>query len=73
MLKKEMYKPKNSKYLAQFRQGSGVLGMNAIDFYHDKEGNIIKYSWANGGGDMNIVGEVPEAIDGFFKLEVEND
>ena len=51
-------------YLAKFRQGSGVMAMNAIDFYKE-DGRIIKHRWANGGGDKKEVKEVPESIEGY--------
>jgi len=53
--------------IAQFRQGKGSMGQNAIDFYQTDKG-ILKHSWAMGGEDKVIVDSVPESIEGFIKL-----
>ena len=55
-------------YLAEFRQGTGSLAQNAIDFY-EEDGKIIKHSWAMGGGDTVVVDTVPASIDGYIKKE----
>jgi len=55
--------------LAQFRQGQGSMGQNAIDFYLDDDGKIIKHSWAMGGSSKSVVSSVPKSIDGYIKLK----
>jgi hypothetical protein len=52
------------QYLAKFRQGSGPMAMNAIDYYMDN-GEIIEHKWAMGGGSKKIVESVPDKIDGY--------
>lgn len=52
------------EYIAKFRQGSGSMAMNAIDYYKE-EGKIIKHSWAMGGSDKKEVDRVPEFIPGY--------
>ena len=52
------------KYIKRFRQGSGVMAMNAIDYYI-KGGKIIEHSWANGGSSKKVVAAVPKAIKGY--------
>ena len=56
-------------YLAKFRNGSGSLGMNAIDFYREN-GNLIKHEWAMGGETKKRVDTVPNQIDGYIKLRL---
>lgn len=56
------------EYLAKFRQGSGAMGQNAIDFYKDEDGNFIKHSWAMGGESKDIVKSVPVEIDGYIAV-----
>jgi hypothetical protein len=51
-------------YIKKFRQGSGCIGMNAIDYYKEK-GKIIKHSWAMGGSSKEEVDSVPLEIDGY--------
>jgi len=53
--------------LAAFRQGSGPMGMNAIDFYEDN-GKIIKHEWAMGGSSKKEVKKVPDKIEGYTQL-----
>ena len=55
-------------YLAKFRQGSGPMAMNAIDFYMEG-GKIIKHSWAMGGSSKKTVKYVPGTIDGYTKID----
>lgn len=54
-------------YIARFRQGSGPMAMNAIDYYKE-EGKIIEHSWAMGGSSKKVVDSVPEEIKGYEKL-----
>jgi len=58
--------------LAQFRKGFGPMGQNAIDFYHDDEGKIIRHDWAMGGSIRTIVATVPKSINGYRKLTSED-
>ena len=55
-------------YLAKFRQGSGPMAMNAIDFYME-DGKIIRHSWAMGGSSKKTVKSVPDAIEGYTKID----
>ena len=59
------------KLIASFRQGSGPMAMNAIDFYETVDG-IIKHEWAMGGESKKIVNSVPEEIKGYEKISVED-
>lgn len=59
----------NKEMLAEFRQGSGSMGQNAIDFYLDERGKIIRHEWAMGGGIRTTVSTVPESINGYRKLK----
>ena len=43
------------KYLAKFRQGHGTMAQNAIDYYKDEDGKIVKHCWAMGGDDKTLV------------------
>jgi len=48
--------------LAQFRQGSGVMGMNAIDYWLQKDGKTIRrHEWSQGGEGWRTVDKVPES------------
>jgi hypothetical protein len=58
------------EYLAKFRQGSGPLAMNAIDFYRE-DGVIIEHSWAMGGETKIITTSVPDIIEGFERVGIE--
>lgn len=55
------------KYLAKFRQGNGPINVNAIDYYINDKGEIIKHSWAMGGETKKVVDSVPESIAGYIK------
>ena len=57
-------------YIAKFRQGSGAMGMSAIDFYR-VNGAIVRYHWSMGGGEKSIVDTVPDEIEGYVKLKTE--
>ena len=46
------------KLVAEFRQGSGPMGMNAIDFYDDN-GKIVKQSVAMGSAVRKEVAKRP--------------
>jgi hypothetical protein len=59
-------------YIAKFRQGSGPMCMNAIDYYW-KDGGIIRHSWAMGGSTKTQVYTVPEEIDGYRKINIEDE
>lgn len=54
------------EYIACFRQGRGVLAMNAIDYYREN-GKIIRHSWEMGGEDFSQVENVPENIEGYTR------
>ena len=56
------------KYLARFRQGSGPMGQNAIDFYLNSKGKIVKHCWAMGGSKKSIASKVPKSIKGYERL-----
>lgn len=53
--------------IAEFRQGSGSIAQNAIDYYQTDKG-ILKHSWAMGGESKNIVESMPESIEGYERL-----
>ena len=57
------------EYLAKFRQGSGGMAMNAIDFYLENR-NIIKHAWAMGGETKKQVYHVSNEINNFLKVEL---
>ena len=57
----------NKTYLAKFRQGSGAMGMNAIDFYRE-DGEIVKHKWSMGGESFDKVNIVPTRIEGYKKI-----
>lgn len=54
-------------YLAKFRQGSGPMAMNAIDYYRE-DGRIIKHHWAMGGETKKEVNIVPTNINGYRRI-----
>lgn len=56
------------KYLARFKQCSGPMGQNSIDFYLNDKGKIIKHCWAMGGSSKSVVLSVPESIESYDKL-----
>jgi hypothetical protein len=58
----------DKKYLAKFRQGNNPMSMNAIDYYIDDSGNIIKHAWAMGGETRTVVESVPDKIDGYERI-----
>ena len=55
------------KLIAEFRQGSGPMEMNAIDYYENENGTITKHSWAMGGSSEKIVDTVPEEVSGYIR------
>lgn len=60
---------KDVEYLARFRQGSGAIAMNAIDYYKEK-GAIVKHEWAMGGETKQKVDCVPTKIDGYKRIDL---
>lgn len=58
-------------YLAKFRQGSGAMAMNAVDFYTEN-GKIIKHQWAMGGESHEEVLAVPTYVDGYKKIALQH-
>ena len=67
-LKSQLNKKRNKDNLiAEFRQGSGFMAQNAIDYYQTDKG-ILKHSWAMGGESKKIVESVPKSIDGYERL-----
>ena len=55
------------KYIKRFRQGVGIIAMNAIDYYIDN-GEIIEHKWANGGSSKKTVTTVPKNIKGYEEI-----
>ena len=52
--------------LAQFRQGKGVMGTNAIDYWLQKDGVTIRRNeWSQGGDEWRTVDKVPESEIGY--------
>ena len=54
--------------VASFRQGSGAMAMNAIDYYTCCDGRILKHNWAMGGEDWSMSLRVPDEIPGYVRL-----
>ena len=48
----------------KFRQGSGPMAINAIDYYM-KDGKIIEHKWGMGGSSKKVVDKFPSKIDGY--------
>jgi hypothetical protein len=59
----------SKEYLAKFRQGSGPMALNAVDYY-EENGKIIKHMWAMGGETKKEVDRVPVHIKGYRRLEL---
>jgi len=55
--------------VASFRQGSGTMAMNAIDYIMMKDGSLIKHSWSMGGEEKISVTNIPEHIPGYIKVK----
>tara|TARA_R110001632_G_scaffold188268_1_gene308705 strand:+ start:467 stop:673 length:207 start_codon:yes stop_codon:yes gene_type:complete len=60
---------KTIKYIARFRQGHGAMAMNAIDYYKDEQGRIVRHQWSMGGSMNDFVELVPDSIKGYRLIE----
>ena len=57
----------SKKYLARYRQGTGPMDSNFIDFYEDGN-DIVMHSYAMGGESKTFVTQLPQWIEGYELL-----
>lgn len=55
----------------KFRQGSGSMAMNAIDYYIEGS-KIIEHTWGMGGSSKKVVDKIPSKIEGYTLIEGNN-
>ena len=56
------------KIIKRFRQGSSVMGTNAIDYIQSGD-IIIRHEWSNGGLSRKPVTSVPKNIEGYTCID----
>lgn len=56
-------------YLAKFRQGSGPMAMNAVDFYREG-GKLIRHEWSMGGESKKEVHIVPTYLTEYKRIAI---
>lgn len=56
------------KAIVTFVRGTTIMSMDTIEYYVNKNADIIKFNWGNGYGDKKTVYDIPKEIEGYEKI-----